>query len=122
MISGNEKYRLVIDCEDPWFSLLEKGEKPVEGRKGKQKFRELQLGDRVLFRCVGQDRAFLASVEKVDCFETLSDYLHGVGLSNALPGINTFEEGLKIYYQWSTPEEIEELGFVGIWIKVINHS
>lgn len=112
-----EETYLTLNCEDPWFSLLEKGEKPVEGRKGKKKFRELQPGDRLLFHCVGQDRQFLAIVEKVDYFKTIPDYLQGVGLSNALPGITSLDEALKIYYQWSTPEEIEELGFLGIWIK-----
>lgn len=109
---------LSINCADPWFSLLEQGLKPVEGRKGQQKYRDLKPGDRLLFRCVGQEREFFATVERVDYFATLLDYLQGVGLEKALPGAANLEEGLQIYATWSTPDEIERLGFVGIWIKV----
>ena len=108
---------LTINCEEPWFSLLEKGEKPVEGRKGKKKYRELRTGDKIHFQCTQSKKSFLATVEKVDCFNSLSDYLEEVTLEKALPGITSFEAAQQIYLQWSTIEEINALGFVGIWIK-----
>lgn len=112
---------LTINCADPWFSLLERGEKPVEGRKGQSKYRELKPGDRVRFQCVGSERFFLATVEKVSCFSTVLEYLQGVTLEKALPGIRDLSEGLRIYSEWSTPDEVKALGFVGIWIKVDSH-
>jgi ASC-1-like (ASCH) protein len=57
-------------------------------------------------------------VQKVDIFTSLNDYLNTVTLEEALPGVTAFQEGLKIYHQWSTPEEIEKHGFLGIWIKI----
>jgi ASC-1-like (ASCH) protein len=111
---------LTINCEEPWFSLLEKGKKPVEGRKGQKKYRDLKPGDLVCFQCVGSERSFIAIVEKIDCFDTILEYLTKTTLEKALPGIKTFSEALKIYSAWSTPEEVEALGFLGIWIKPIN--
>ncbi len=110
-------FSMILRCEDPWYSLLESGEKPVEGRKGKEKYRSLKAGDTIFFQCVDGPRSFLAHVEKVDHFDSIISYLEGVGLKNALPGVDSTEEGEKIYSQWSTPEEIQEYGFVGIWIS-----
>lgn len=109
---------LTIDCDEPWFSLLEKGIKPVEGRKGKTKYRSLKPGDMVRFQCTEGNRSFFAKVERIDSFNTVLEYLEKVTLEKALPGITTLNEGLSIYSEWSSFEEIENLGFVGIWIKL----
>lgn len=109
--------KLTIHCDEPWLSLIAKGVKPVEGRKGKQKYRDLKPGDKICFYCDRSEKSFVATVQKVDCFASLNDYLHSVSIEKALPGIASFEEGLHIYYQWSSVEEIAELGFVGIWIE-----
>lgn len=109
---------LTIDCEDPWFSLLEKGIKPVEGRKGKEKYISLKSGDTIRFQCTNSERSFIATVQRVDRFNNLVDYLNEVTLEKALPGISTLEEGIRIYSAWSAPEEIQKLGFVAIWITV----
>ena len=112
--------RLTIHCADPWFTLLEKAVKPVEGRKGQNKYKELKPGDQVCFQCVDSEESFLAIVEKIELFSSVLEYLTNVTLEKALLGIPTMEEGLKIYSAWSTPKEIEVLGFVGIWIKPIH--
>lgn len=111
---------LTINCAEPWFSFLEKGIKKVEGRKGLPKYRALKPGDILIFRCA--DRQFYASVEKVDIFKDLDTYLNTVTLPNALPGIDTLEEGRKIYLNWSTQEDIEKYGFLGIWITTKKFS
>lgn len=110
---------LTIHCDDPWYSYLESGEKEVEGRKGQDKYKQLKTNDIVIFKCVEEDKQFYATVLKVDVFKDLDEYLKSVTLAKALPGITTMKEARRIYYQWSTPKEIEEQGFVGIWIKVL---
>lgn len=39
-------------------------------------------------------------------------------LEKALPGVATFEEGLKIYSQWNSPQDIERWGFMAIFFQV----
>jgi ASC-1-like (ASCH) protein len=107
---------LHINCSDPWFSLLENGIKPVEGRKAQEKYTSLKPGDEVCFHCTNCDKSFNAIIERVDKFKTLIEYLNGVSLEKALPGIKNLEEGIKIYSEWSAWEEIDKMGFVGIWI------
>ena len=104
-------------CLEPWFSKILNEEKPVEGRKGKPEYRKIKAGDKIRF--LDDDKSFIALVTKVDEFDSVTDYLKGVGLENALPDphVKTIEDGLKIYYQWSTSEQIEKLGFLGIWVQ-----
>lgn len=111
---------LDIHCDDPWFTYIQQGTKKVEGRKGKEIYRALKPGSVVRFHCDNPPREFLAQVDRVDSFVSLEDYLNGVGLENALPSVETMAEGKKIYLQWSSEQEIEEMGFLGIWVSVLS--
>jgi ASC-1-like (ASCH) protein len=53
-------------------------------------------------------------------YPSLERYLLDVGIENAVPGTATLEDAMKIYYQWSTEEEIQKYGFLGIFIKLID--
>ncbi len=109
-----------MHCQSPWFEKIQRGEKPVEGRKGTPKHRRILAGDLIRFTNGTDD--FLAEVLKVDSFASLDDYLSGVGIGKALPGIETLKEGKRIYHQWSTPEEIKQYGFLGIWVKPLKEA
>jgi ASC-1-like (ASCH) protein len=107
----------IIRCDEPWFSLLARGIKPVEGRKGHAKYKNLKPSDCIRFEC--GEKAFLANVERVESFQSIAEYLEKVSLDKALPGITDFNEGLRIYAQWNRDEEVEKHGFVAIWIRII---
>ena len=107
-----------MHCQEPWFSFIQKGVKPVEGRKATPKHLAIQPGDIIEFFC--DDRHFLAEVERIERFGSLDDYFHTVGLAKALPGILSLEEGKKIYLQWSTEQEIATFGFLGIFVKPLS--
>lgn len=111
------KTKFIMHCEDPWFSLLQTGIKQVEGRKGSPKYRAIQVSDVIVFQC--DDRQFHAKVRCIDSFTSLDDYLNKVTVQKALPGIESIEEARRIYLQWSTLEEIDKHGFLGIWIDLI---
>ncbi|WP_068468658.1 ASCH domain-containing protein [Candidatus Protochlamydia phocaeensis] len=104
-----------LHCQEPWFSLLKSGIKPVEGRKNSLKYRSIRAGDRIEFYC-GQE-AFQADVVRLTPFATLADYLQQVGVENALPGVSSLEEATRIYLQWNTQEDIAHWGFLGIFIR-----
>lgn len=112
---------LVLDCEEPWFSKLANGTKRVEGRKARAKYRLLKRGDTLLFKCKGEQKQFYARVNHVDAFKSLDEYLEKVTIAEALPGVATLEEARQIYYQWSTPEQIAQEGFLAIWIDLPHH-
>lgn len=107
----------IIDCSEPWFSLLKNGEKKVEGRKRTSKWIDIQAGDTVTFRN-GKD-TFTKRVIGITTYSgenSLRDYLIAEGLDRALPGVTSIDEGERIYLQWSTKEEIAQYGFMGIQV------
>lgn len=106
-----------IICNDPWFTHLRNGVKPVEGRKNTPKHQKIHAGCLIEFS--NGTEKFLASVIEIRSYPTLEAYLNDVTVQLALPGISSFEEAMNVYYQWSTPDEIEKHGFLGIFIKLI---
>jgi|GEM_PF-607762 len=101
--------------KEPWFSLIKQGIKTVEGRKATKLFKKIKAGDQIQFTN-GTD-IFMAVVEDVRSYPTVEKYLEETTLAKALPGINTMEEALEIHYLWSAKDNINEYGFLGIFIK-----
>lgn len=106
-----------IHCEDPWFSLIRQGLKSVEGRKNTHSYKKLQVGSFINFS--NGKESFMAVVTEVRSYSSLEKYLEDVTVDKALPGIVSLEEALKVYYQWSAPEKINQYGFLGIFIRPI---
>ncbi|MFA6916126.1 MAG: ASCH domain-containing protein [Parachlamydiales bacterium] len=106
-----------IHCEDPWFSYIRQGIKPVEGRKNTHSYRKIKVGDQIKF--INGTDSFIANVTEIREYSSLEKYLEDVTLEKALPGVETIEEGLNIYYQWSTEEKIKQYGFLGIFITPV---
>jgi ASC-1-like (ASCH) protein len=107
-----------MEVSEPWFSLIRNGTKTVEGRKRSPKWKWIQPGVDILVEC-GQE-SFKFHVTYINQWDTIRDYLQGEGLAHTLPGIDSVEEGEKIYLQWSTLEEVRQYGFMGIHGQVID--
>ena len=110
-----------IECAKPWYRFLETGEKPLEGRKATPKWSPIAKGDTIIFSD-GEGHSFRAAVVGVNRYEgrnCLRKFLETETLARALPGVQTIEEGMRIYCQWSTMEEIEKYGFLGIQVQVV---
>lgn len=104
-----------LHCQDPWFSLIESGKKCVEGRKNLPKFCNWKPGDIVIFYLGTKD--FKTRIRAIRQYYSLEDYLTTETLERVLPGVKTLEEGIQIYLQWSTLEEIGRFGFLAIEVE-----
>lgn len=104
-----------IHCDDPWFSLIQAGTKPVEGRKKTHSYTKIKAGDQIKFSN-GKD-SFLADVTEIRDYPSIEKYLEDVTIEKALPGVKSLEEALAIYYEWSSEEKIRQYGFLGIFVK-----
>ncbi len=105
-----------IHCQEPWFSLLKSGKKPVEGRKNSSFYQKIRVGDEIEFFL--DNHSFVASVTGINIYASVEEYLTTETIERALPGVATMAEGLRVYYAWNTPEEIRRYGFLGIQIEV----
>jgi ASC-1-like (ASCH) protein len=52
-------------------------------------------------------------------FDPLTNYLICEGLNQTVPGVTTLSEGQRIYLQWSTQEEIDRYGMMGIHFEIV---
>jgi ASC-1-like (ASCH) protein len=105
-----------IHCQEPWFSLLRSGQKPVEGRKNSPLFQKIKVGDCIEF--FEGEKSFKALVTGINKYSSVEEYLSTERLERALPGVASYAEGLAIYHAWNNPEDIAKWGFLGIQIKV----
>jgi len=106
-----------IHCEDPWFSYIREGVKPVEGRKKTHTYTKIKTGDQINFS--NGNESFIADVTEIREYDSIENYLDDVTLEKALPGVKSIKEALTIYSQWSTEEQIRQYGFLGIFVKPI---
>jgi ASC-1-like (ASCH) protein len=107
---------------EPWFSLIKTGLKKCEGRLKKGDFAEMKKGDYIIFENsdVGFKREFRVKITSIHNYNSFGDYLSMETLEKCLPGVNTMEEGLSIYYKYYSKQDEEKYKIVAIRIKVKN--
>jgi ASC-1-like (ASCH) protein len=108
-----------IEVSSPWFKFIQDGRKPVEGRKGTPRWLAITSGMSGMIINPETKETFSVKCVDVKRYSSLREYLETETLDRTLPGISTIEDGMSIYYQWSTPAEIEQYGFLGIHLEVI---
>ena len=86
-----------LHCQDPWFTLIRTGKKPVEGRKNLPKFQNWSVGDLLIFDLDRQ--SFKTRIVGLRRYKTLEDYLCTETLQRTLPDIKTIEDGVSTYIQ-----------------------
>jgi ASC-1-like (ASCH) protein len=106
---------------DPWFSHIRSERKPIEGRKMSPRWNKILVGDKILMK--NNDKFFMVTVINIvkygsEFSDPLRSYLHCETLEKCLPGINSIDDGIEIYHQWSTNEEIKEYGMMAIHVSV----
>jgi ASC-1-like (ASCH) protein len=96
-----------INVSEPWFTLIRPGLKKVEGRLNKGKFSKINPGDTIIFtnNVIGPDVKFEKEIKNITYYDNFQTYLENETLEKCLPGINTIEDGLKIYYNFYTKND-----------------
>ncbi len=92
---------------EPWFSLIKIGAKKCEGRLNKGEFSEMKKGDYLLFENndFGFPRSFRCKITSIHNYNSFENYLENETLEKCLPGIETIEEGVSIYYKYYSKED-----------------
>jgi ASC-1-like (ASCH) protein len=104
---------------EPWFSLIKLGIKKVEGRLNKGDFKEMKIGDSVTFTNNDfKEREFTIQVVKKTEYKSFDEYLSKEGLETTLPGIDTIEEGLSVYYKYFSKEDEKTYGVIAVSFKI----
>ncbi len=121
-----------INVQEPWFTLIKKGIKTVEGRLNKGKFCNLKINDTITWNNSSDDiyknlkssqlaSLFKTKIVRITKYDSFYKYLIFEGLKNTLPSndINSIESGLNIYYKFYSPEKEKEHGVLAIELELI---
>lgn len=109
-----------IHVSEPWFTLIFKGEKTIEGRPNKGIFAVLKNGQKMIFFNKEHNKQFIVQIQKINKYNTFEEMLLEEGLENVLPNVFTIVDGVNVYRQWYSEEIEKQYGIVGIKIEVIS--
>ena len=100
----------VKKLSEPWFTYTETSVKTVEGRLNKEDWIHMNVDDIIQFtnKERGVEKKFSVKIVKICHYDTFRLYLEEAGLKNCLPGVDTIEQGLDIYYKiYSIEDEMK---------------
>ncbi|KAK7272004.1 hypothetical protein RJT34_28326 [Clitoria ternatea] len=92
-----------LHVQEPFFSQLNDGLKTVEGRCASGKCSRIEAGNLILF-----NKSVVFEVLGVRRYPTFFDMLEAETLGKVLPGVESVEEGVKVYRRFYTEEEEQE--------------
>jgi ASC-1-like (ASCH) protein len=117
-----------INMENPterlMFDYIKNETKTVIGKNYNETYRSYVAGDKIKFVC--EDEEITSLITNIKMYENVEHYLRTETLRNTLPHIKTIKNGVDIYKDMVSFEELDELmdeyyyGFLGIRIKVIS--
>ena len=108
---------MIKQVQEPWFSLIETGKKKVEGRLNKGVFKNLSVGDIIIWE--NNNKHIKTIVISVHHHKNFRNMLMQQRLFNVLPGVRTLKQGLEIYSKFYSDSDILEHGVLAIRIKII---
>jgi ASC-1-like (ASCH) protein len=108
------------NLSEPWFSLIKLGIKKCEGRLKKGDFAEIKKGDYIKFENneFGFERNFRVIITSIHNYNSFEEYLLNETLENCLPGIDTIEQGVSVYYKYYKKDDEDRYKIIAIRLKI----
>ena len=119
--NGNSR-EFDLTIREPWFSLIENGQKTVEGRIFKGIFTEFEVNDTIRFinKWNGKEKSVTAKITKLTKYPNFGDLLFHEELYKVLPGLPNIKCGIAVYDKiYKDFNEIKEHGTLAIQLKVL---
>ena len=101
-----------LNLDNIWFEQIVLGNKTVEGRLAKDKFREMNTGDVIKFKNrTGNE--INVKISRLTHYNSFEEYLNTEGLTKTLPGYS-FDEGINIYRKYYSYTDENTYGVLAI--------
>ena len=113
-----------LTTSEPWLSLIENGQKTVEGRLFKGIVEEFRVNDTIRFfnKMNGKEKSVTVKITKLTKYSNFGDLLFNEKLYKVLPGLPNIKCGILVYsklYKNSTFNEIKQFGTLAIELSVV---
>jgi ASC-1-like (ASCH) protein len=106
-----------VSINQPYFDLIRKGLKTIEGRLRKGIFASFKKGDVVEW--VYKDSVVRTKITNVYKYPSFKTMLKMEGLKHVLPGVNSLTDGVGVYRQWYSEDDEKKYGVVAIEVRVL---
>ena len=110
-----------MTIREPWFSLIENGQKQVEGRLFRGIVEEFRVNDTIHFinKMNNKEKKVSATITKLTKYPNFRDLLFHEKLYKVLPGYPDIKCGNVLFEKIYNFNQIREFGALAIEIKVI---
>jgi ASC-1-like (ASCH) protein len=107
------------NLSEPWFTLVQLGIKKSEGRLNKGSFSNMKKGDVILFENseLGFNRSYRVKITSIISYDTFRNFIVKEKLENCLPGIDTIENGIKVYRKYYSEKDEKEFKIIALRLK-----
>jgi len=103
-------------CAEPYFSFLSKGEKTIEGRVYRRKWKDIIVGQKIEFFC--DDMSIICEVIAIHHAKSFAALYEQFG-HRLLPNADSIDEAIEIYRSFGYTESDEaQNGVVGFEIRL----
>ncbi|KAL5848311.1 hypothetical protein ACOSQ4_006324 [Xanthoceras sorbifolium] len=103
-----------LHVDEPFFSLIKDGVKTVEGRCAVGDYNRIGSGAMILL-----NKCMLLEVQCVRHYASFLEMLEAENLEKVLPGVQTIEEGVRIYRKFYVEEKERSNGVLAICVSSI---
>ena len=110
-----QTYRLHVS--EPWFSLIGRGEKSIEGRLKKNFFESMQVGEMIEFYNENQEGVIAKKIAKLSGHSSFEEMMNTVGVEKILPGIEAVSRGIMVYRKFYSEDNEKSFGVIGIHLE-----
>jgi ASC-1-like (ASCH) protein len=102
MIDKIDKYENMenihmMNLDSNWFLHVKSGKKNIECRVYDDKRKQLNIGDKIIFKNNSSEDEVEKNIKKLQLFSDFETALKCGKLKNILPGVKSYRDGLNIY-------------------------
>jgi ASC-1-like (ASCH) protein len=113
-----------LTTSEPWLSLIENGQKSVEGRLFKGIVEEFRVNDTIRFfnKMNGKEKSVKVKITKLTKYSNFGELLFNEKLYKVLPGLPNIKCGILVFnkiYNNSSFNEIKQFGTLAIELQVL---
>jgi len=111
---------IILSLRPIYFDFIKSGKKTIEGRINSDKFKDLKIGDKLIFTTDHTSEQLICVVKDFKTYPDFHSMLESEGIQNCLPGITDLQEAVNIYENLpGYKEKVKQFGALAIRIECI---
>ncbi|WP_297417768.1 ASCH domain-containing protein [Thermococcus sp.] len=103
-----------MGLQGEYLRAIAEGGKKIEGRLYDEKRQKIRPGDTIIF-----ENRLMCVVKDIRVYSSFGEMLEKEGLENVLPGVESIEEGVRVYRRFYSEERERKYGVAAIEVEPV---